>query len=167
MHRQGKRKKGGGKKERKEQEQEKRRWNGVGRWKRDRKERETKRGTQGTLETEREGQRRQRVNGERRKGGDKRQKEFKQERSTSVRMNERTNEPTWSQRGERDNARLDSAGERGLLRRKRRQRGSRIGRREGEGKSSRKMKSGWYEQKRERKRGRGEKTQALEKVFHG
>ena len=53
-----------------------------------------------------------------------------------ARAYERTNEPTWSQRGERENARLDSAGERGLLRRKRRQRGRRIGGREGEGRAA-------------------------------
>lgn len=92
------------------------------------------------------------MNGERRKGGDKRQREFKQERST----NERTNEPTWSQRGERENARLDSAGERGLLRRKKRQRGREGGR----GREEQQENEEWVvrTKKRKKERERGENT---------
>lgn len=76
------------------------------------------------------------MNGERRKGGDKRQKEFKQRREASERASEH------GEGGGRVETQDSTAGERGLSRR-------------GAGKSSRKMKSGWWRDERRKREREG------------
>lgn len=95
------------KRERKEREQEKR--NGmVCRWTVERQRKRAKkgggRGTQGTLETEREGRGETKDEWREKKRGRQKTK-----RIQAGEKQERTNEPTRLERGERENARLDSA----------------------------------------------------------